>query len=78
MIPVLQRKAGEISETLKKIQVKLNSWTEGQRSPEYEINKKRTTKVASSLNRFDTLDTSPSFATLASKIHRIIVKGPDT
>ena len=35
MILVLQRKAGGISETLKKIQVKLNS-PEGQRSLEYE------------------------------------------
>ena len=44
MILVLQRKAGGISETLKKIQVQLNSWTEGQRSlDEYEMNKKRAT-----------------------------------
>lgn len=43
MILVLQRKAGGISETLKKIQVQLNSWTEGQRSLEYEMNKKLVT-----------------------------------
>ena len=42
MILVLQRKAGGISETLKKIQVKLNS-SEGQRSLEYEMIKERAT-----------------------------------
>lgn len=47
MILVLQRKAGGISETLKKIQVKLNS-PEGQRSLEYEMNKSAPPKVASS------------------------------
>lgn len=36
MILVLQRKAGGISETLKKIQVKLLNSPEGQRSLEYE------------------------------------------
>ena len=44
MILVLQRKAGEISETLKKIEVNISLITpEDQRSLEYEMNKKRAT-----------------------------------
>ena len=44
MILVLQRKAGEISETLKKIEVNISLISpENQRSLEYEMNRKRAT-----------------------------------